>query len=171
MSSARIEQIWIKRAHRGVMDAAPTAELVEGRGLAGNANQGGKRQVTLIEREVWDELMQKLGGTLPPSARRANLLVSGLGDRPGIPALFQSRGRILIIHSTAGECRLRILGETKPCERMEAALRGLKEAMYPEWGGGASAQVLDDGSIAVGAALEWLPSLPSLRGAQANLAF
>lgn len=165
MSSARIEQIWIKRAHRGVMDAAPSAELVEGRGLAGNANQGGKRQVTLIEREVWDELMQKLGGALPPSARRANLMVSGLSERPGIPALFQSRGRILVIHSTAGECRLRILGETKPCERMNEALPGLERAMYDGWRGGAFAEVVAGGSIAVGAHISWMPE------AQATLPF
>lgn len=156
MTSARLEHIWIKRAHRGVMDAVDTAELVEGRGLTGNANQGGRRQVTLIEREVWDELMRKLGGMLPPSARRANLLVSGLGDRPGIPALFQKRGRILVIQSTAGECRLRILGETKPCERMEEALPGLERAMYDGWRGGAFAEVIAGGTIAAGARIGWL---------------
>src|SRR3954471_20642991 len=102
------------------MDATPSARLLEGRGIAGNADQGGKRQVTLIEREVWEGLMRRLGGALSPSARRANLLVSGLEtSSPGVPALFRARGRMLAIRSAAGECRLRILGETKPCERMD----------------------------------------------------
>lgn len=148
---ACLEQIWIKRARRGVMDAAPSAELVQGRGIAGNADQGGKRQVTIIECEVWDELMRKLGASLPASVRRANLVVSGLMAEPGIPALFKSRGRVLQL----GDCRLRILGETKPCERMDEALPGLTRAMYDGWRGGAFAEVIAGGSIAVGAPLQW----------------
>ncbi len=140
----RLEQILIKRAKLGPMDPALMAELVAGRGLAGNANQGGKRQVTLIEQEVWAQLMHQFGSDLPIATRRANLVVSSL-------PLAQTRGRILAI----GECRLRILGETKPCERMDKALPGLKQAMYPAWGGGAFAEVLAGGRIAVGAALAW----------------
>ena len=44
--------IWMKRFKRGPMDAMLEGELVAGRGLAGNANQGGRRQVTLIEEEA-----------------------------------------------------------------------------------------------------------------------
>jgi MOSC domain-containing protein YiiM len=140
-----LESIWIKRVRRGPMDPAREARLVAGRGIVGNANQGGKRQVTIIAREAWDAVTRELGLDVAPSMRRANLLVSGV-------TLANTRGRVLRI----GECRLRIYGETKPCWQMEEAQPGLQEALRPEWRGGAFAEVLNDASIAVGDAVAWV---------------
>jgi MOSC domain-containing protein YiiM len=126
------------------MDPVLEATLVAGRGLLGNADQGRKRQVTLIEREVWERLMRELGAEVSPSARRANLMVSGC-------RLENARGRVLRV----GGCRLRIVGETRPCERMDEAFQGLREAMKTGWGGGAFAEVLDDGLILVGEPVGW----------------
>ena len=47
--AGELKAIWVKRAHRGKMDAAHAVHLEAGRGIVGNANQGGKRQVTIIE--------------------------------------------------------------------------------------------------------------------------
>jgi len=143
---AVLHGIWIKRAHRGRMDAAVRATLVAGTGLATNANQGGRRQVTVIDLERWHELMDRLGADLETSARRANLVIDSLD-------LFDSRGKTLRVGTT----RLHILGETRPCERMEEALPGLQAAMRERWGGGAFAEVIHGGEIAVGDAVEWEP--------------
>ena len=145
-TKGRVEAIWIKRARRGSMDPVEVAEAVEGRGLVGNADQGGRRQVSLIEREVWTRLMDELGGDLDPSRRRANILVSGV-------RLAESRGRTLRV----GPVRILMGGETRPCERMDEALPGLRDAMKPNWNGGAYGQVLVSGPISVGDYVSWLP--------------
>jgi MOSC domain-containing protein YiiM len=137
--------IWIKRAHRGVMDPVSEARLVASKGLVGNANQGGRRQVTIIDEESWATMMDELDADVPAAARRANLLVRGL-------RLAETRGRVLQI----GAVRFRIAGETRPCERMDEALPGLRTAMSQEWRGGVFAQVLDDGEIRVGETVEFL---------------
>ncbi len=143
--SGLLERIWIKRFKRGPMDPFERATLVEGKGIKGNSNQGGRRQVTLIEREIFEEIERELGVPVDPIWRRANLLVSNL-------PLIAARGRSLRI----GGCRLEILGETRPCERMDETLAGLTGALSPAWRGGAFAKVVEGGEIAVGDLIEWI---------------
>jgi MOSC domain-containing protein YiiM len=142
--SGRLEAIWLKRAHRGPMDPRESATLIAGRGVEGSVGRSSRRQVAIIEREMWESLMRQTGSSAPPSTRRANLMVSGI-------SLADTRKRVLRI----GNTRLEIAGETKPCERMEEAVPGLRALMYPNWGGGAFAKVLTGGEIRVGDAVEW----------------
>jgi MOSC domain-containing protein YiiM len=150
MPAGTLVAIWVKRARRGPMDGVPVGELVTGRGLVGNADQRGRRQVTLLDEEVWASLTRELGADVSTAARRANLVLRGL-------PLAESRGRELAI----GCCRLRILGETKPCERMDEALPGLRRLMFPDWRGGAFAEVLVGGTIHVGDRVEWVTDPPA----------
>ena len=166
--TGRLEAIWIKRVHKGPMDAVSEAELLEGQGLKGNADQGGRRQVTILSKKRWEEAVAGLieataelgagpagaeerpgqpissGGNqsdnhIHPKDRRANLFVSGLD-------LEETRGWTLAV----GGHRMVIAGETKPCAFMDDIYDGLQDALRPNWGGGAYAQVLDSGTISVG---------------------
>jgi MOSC domain-containing protein YiiM len=145
MPTGTLEAIWIKRAKRGPMDPTNQATLQAGYGIVGNADWGGRRQVTILRRETWERIVERLGTSVEPTARRANLLVSGI-------ELADTRGRVLQV----GRCRIRIGGETKPCERMDESCPGLREAMVPMWGGGAYGEVLDDAEILVGDTVAWL---------------
>ncbi len=142
---ARVEAIWRKRARRGPMDPLEGAELVADVGLAGSANQGGRRQVTVISVEAWERATAALGREVDPAARRANLLVRGI-------ELRDSRDRTLLV----GACRILVGGETKPCNRMDEAAWGLQEALRPEWRGGVYGRVLEGGLIRLGDPVRWL---------------
>lgn len=137
--NGEIVSIWIKRAHRGKMDSVQAAELVAGHGLIGNANQGGKRQLTVIAEEAWREAQREVDAEVDPSARRANVLVRGID-------LENSGGKLLHL----GSCKVRLYGETRPCDLMETAQPGLLEALKPKWRGGAFGEIVQGGTIRVG---------------------
>jgi MOSC domain-containing protein YiiM len=121
------------------MDAADEVRFVEGSGIEDDANFGrSKRQVTVIEKGVFDRIRDELPD-VEPFMRRANVMVSGI-------RLRETRGRILHL----GDVRIRIFGETRPCERMDAQAPGLTAALEPDWNGGVYGVVLDDGPVRVG---------------------
>jgi MOSC domain-containing protein YiiM len=107
-------------------------------GITGDA-RGAKpgRQVTVLFREGWEAACGELGVALPWLMRRANLFVEGIE----IPR----EGRRLLI----GDLMLEVIQETQPCGLMEAAHRGLRAALKPEWRGGVCCNVLTGGVIRV----------------------
>jgi MOSC domain-containing protein YiiM len=142
VTNGRLDAIWLKRAHRGTMDEVTEATAAAGQGLVGSVGRSSRRQVTIIERERWESYQRALGQNIPPSGRRANLMVSGI-------PLARTPGRVLRV----GAVRLAIGGETTPCERMDEVASGLRDLMRPNWGGGVFAQILNDGIVAVGDAV------------------
>lgn len=140
-----IVAIWLKRFKHGPMDPVSEAEAIEARGLKTNANQGGKRQVTLIDESRWREVQHELGIDVDPRTRRANLMLRGID-------LERTNGRLLRL----GDCVVRIYGETRPCNQMEEAQPGLRAALSPRWRGGAFAEVVTGGTIRVGDEADWV---------------
>ena len=126
------------------MDAQSTAQVRARPGLLDNCDQGGFRQITIILQEQCQTVTATMGVKAEPSIRRANLLVSGIN-------LEKSRGKVLIV----GLFRLKVNGETRPCERMEEVCEGLRDALEPHWGGGAHGSVMNDAIIAVGDEVRW----------------
>ena len=118
-----LEAIWLKRARGGPMDPVDEAVAVEARGLDGGVDFDSHRQVTLIEREVFDRLKAEINSSVEPVMRRANLLVSGI-------RLEDTRDRTLAV----GDLRIHIHGETRPCGQMDAACEGLMDALDPHLG-------------------------------------
>ncbi|MFQ5537772.1 MAG: MOSC domain-containing protein [Gemmatimonadota bacterium] len=104
---ARIEALWIKPRHLGPTVPVDTATLRADRGVVGSANQGGKRQITIIAAETFERIREFLPDARP-IMRRANVMVRGLD-------LEETTGRVLGL----GEVRVRLRGETLPCSRMD----------------------------------------------------
>ena len=142
--TGRVEKLWIKRAHRGPMDSVREARLVPGHGLQGSVGRSRRRQVTVVSREAWESATAALGRDPDPACRRANILVAGID-------LAHTRGRVLRV----GTCRIKIGGELTPCERMDEAAPGLREALRTDWRGGVFGEVLDDGTVSVGDRVTW----------------
>lgn len=117
-ASGALEAIWIKPFRGAPLQPVVRASLRAGHGIDGNVSHGRKRQVTLLEREAWQHVRERLGGAVDPSARRANLLIRGV-------SLADSRGRKIAI----GDVRILIYGETRPCHLMDEAAAGLRAAM------------------------------------------
>lgn len=142
--AGEVVALWLKRFRRGPMDRVLFAEAIEGRGLAGNANQGGKRQVTIIDEARWSDAQSEVGVAVDPSARRANVMLRGLD-------LEQSRGKLLRI----GPVLIRVYNETRPCERMDEAQPGLQAALGVAWRGGVYGEIVEGGVIREGDAAAW----------------
>ena len=120
---------------RGPLTALSEAVVGVTDGVDGDAR--GKRpgrQVTVVFREGWDAACRELGVELPWITRRANLLVEGVA----VPR----EGKRLVI----GSLVLEVTQETQPCQVMEAAHRGLRAALTPEWRGGVCCRVSSAGA-------------------------
>lgn len=116
------------------------AQVSVSAGIEGDA-RGMKpgRQVTVLFREGWEDACRDVAAELPWTTRRANLYVEG-ADRP-----HAIGGEIAV-----GDVVLAVMHETRPCELMERAHLGLRNALTPDWRGGVCCNVVRGGAIRVG---------------------
>lgn len=138
----RLEWIGLRPGRRAPLQAVTHAELLADHGLVGDhkaTRAGGKRQVTLIQREHLAVVAQLLRReAIDPALVRRNLVVTGLN----LLALKDQRFRI-------GEVLFECTGPCEPCSRMEEVLGpGGYNAMRGH--GGITARVLTGGVIAPG---------------------
>ena len=130
-----------RKASRAVMEELNQVNVTCENGVEGDfRGKPGKRQVTVLSLDSWQDACDEVGETLPWTIRRANLLVEGMR--------FSERnvGDVISI----GSLQLQITRETDPCPRMDEQFQGMTQALRPEWRGGVCCRVLSEGDIQLG---------------------
>jgi MOSC domain-containing protein YiiM len=121
------------------MAEIPECTVQPGRGITLENRKPGKREITLISEEAWQDVCRELGVELPWNTRRANVLIRGLNLALAIGHRLRLGPVVLMVH-----------GETKPCGIMDRQHGGLRRALGPGCRGGVYAQVLTGGTIHIG---------------------
>jgi MOSC domain-containing protein YiiM len=141
-----------RHAKRAAMAVRLRAEVDRGSGLGGDfGRKPGRAQVTLLSEEAWHAACLDIGAVLPWTARRANLLLTG------VPLCPLAGSRVAI-----GAVVFEVTGETDPCQRMDEAHAGLRWALSLQARGGVRCRILSGGLISVGDAVEWRPAMADL---------
>ena len=143
--SGVLRSIAIRPSDGDAMTEVNACEVLTGGGLVGENRPSGKREVTLLSAEAWNDTCRELKSDLPWTLRRANLLVDGID-------LAATPGRTIAV----GEVRIQVHGETRPCGIMDKQHAGLRAALVPDGRGGVTGEILAGGTIRVGDAVEVL---------------
>ena len=116
-----------------------TLELSPQAGVMGDHGTSRHRQVSLLDEDSWNAACIEVDEALNWTTRRSNVLVSGLD----LQHLVGSQIRL-------GSALVEVMGEVVPCHVMDAAKKGLKDALKPDWRGGVYGRVIESGQVHVG---------------------
>lgn len=116
-----------------------TISFENGVGTDFRGKKRGKRQVTILTQECWNDASRIHGNEIPWTTRRANLFISGFD-------LENSKGKKIRI----GNVELEITGELEPCNRMDAQVSGLTKILTSNWRGGVCCKINTEGDVTVG---------------------
>ena len=131
-----------KEKVRGELEPIEVAYVSVEKGIEGDARGALKNaQITLISKDAWAAAMADLSPDreVKWSERRANIFVDGMEFNETTGARV-----------TIGDVELEVMSETDPCEMMDAAYPGLRQALTPNWRGGCRTRVLKGGTIKQG---------------------
>ncbi len=152
MRSGTVAAICIAKAATGLMTSVSEVRALAGKGLEGDRyclgvgtysdKPGSGRQVTLIELEAVEALQRDHGVSLQPTAARRNIVTRGVALNHLVGQRFRV-GQVTFVGVRLCEPCAHLEGLTRP-----GVLRGLVHR------GGLRADVLTDGLIRVGDAVE-----------------
>lgn len=142
---AKIEALARRPAQKAAMEVVESLTLTPEDGVVEDYGKSRRRQVTLLSKEAWEDAERELDHTLPWHTRRANILVSGL-----------TFDRAKDYEIRLGDCRVRVHGETVPCQQMDDAHDGLRKALEPSLRGGVYGEILVGGTVRAGDVVEIL---------------
>ena len=120
----------------GAMALSESITLTPENGVMGDHGTSQRRQVTLLDEAAWQTACSEVGTELDWTTRRSNILVSNLD-------LQELVGRQILV----GNALVEIIGEVVPCHVMDAAQKGLKDALKPEWRGGVYGRIIQSGTV------------------------
>lgn len=129
-----------REKRRAPMDTHTNAAITFDQGV-GQDSRGvfrNKRQVTILSVEAWQEACRELGTDMHWTTRRANFLTEGIDLR-------HTTGKKLRV----GSCLLEITGELEPCKRMDEQYPGLTKILTPDWRGGVTCKILEEGHVSL----------------------
>jgi MOSC domain-containing protein YiiM len=137
---AKLLAIYLRPSARTPVRKVDTATVTAEVGIDGDHAVGGKRQITLLTIEGWQQACEELGHAVDPSVRRANLLIEGLDLAAHIGGSVK-----------VGPVIIDITGETHPCELLDDGNVGLSNALRSDRRAGVFGTVRVGGELHVGA--------------------
>lgn len=137
----RVLRLWVRPRTDAPLEERDHLAIETGKGVVGDHAHGRLRHVTIVFEDDFAAAARVLGRPVDPSARRANVLVSGGDGRRFV-------GRTIRL----GGVTLEVKGLVAPCDAMDRAAQGLKDALAPDgragiWGRVVEGAVLRPGDV------------------------
>lgn len=140
--SHRVLRLWVRPKQDAPLEERAELTIETGRGVVGDHALGRLRHVTIVFEDDFRAATRELGRDVDPSARRANVLVTGGGGKDYV-------GRTIRL----GAAVVEVKGIVAPCDVMDRAAQGLKDALAPDGRAGVWGRVVEGAVVRPGDSL------------------